>query len=324
MKLQFFRLRFEFSAKGSILFPPGKAGNIVRGAFGTIFRRIACVPTCDDVAACEIGNSCPYALVFEPRPSAAHPSGFSELPRPFVFRAAHLDGRTVAPGEGFYFDIHLFAIHMPVLPYFVLTFAQLAREGIGPGRGAASLRAVDQLDLAGGRIANLFDGATFQARSMMPSVVELAAPASATRLRVRFVTPTEIKSGHEPVSRPEFSVLYARLRDRISILGSLYGDGPLDIDFRAAQERATHIRLLHCDLRHEDVQRRSSRTGRYHSIGGFARRRPRVGEVVYEGELGEFVPYLEAGKWIGVGRQTVWGKGELDVECPNSTASAVR
>jgi len=57
-----------------------------------------------------------------------------------------------------------------------------------------------------------------------------------------------------------------------------------------------------------ELARRSSRTGRVHPIGGF------VGEAEYEGELGEFVPYLKAGKWVGVGRQTVWGKGEISVQ----------
>jgi hypothetical protein len=38
-----------------------------------------------------------------------------------------------------------------------------------------------------------------------------------------------------------------------------------------------------------------------------------VGEVEYQGELDEFMAYLRLGKWVGVGRQTVWGKGEIDV-----------
>jgi hypothetical protein len=54
--------------------------------------------------------------------------------------------------------------------------------------------------------------------------------------------------------------------------------------------------------------RRSSRTGQVHSLGGV------VGEAEYQGELGEFLPYLEAGKWTGVGRHTVWGQGEVAVE----------
>ena len=38
-----------------------------------------------------------------------------------------------------------------------------------------------------------------------------------------------------------------------------------------------------------------------------------VGVAEYEGELGEFVPFLEAAQWTGVGRQTVWGKGAIRV-----------
>jgi len=43
--------------------------------------------------------------------------------------------------------------------------------------------------------------------------------------------------------------------------------------------------------------------GQRHPLGGF------VGEAEYEGELAEFLPYLRLGKWVGVGRQTVWGRG---------------
>ena len=42
-------------------------------------------------------------------------------------------------------------------------------------------------------------------------------------------------------------------------------------------------------------------------MGGF------IGEAEYEGEMAEFVPYLAAARWTGVGRQTVWGHGELEV-----------
>ena len=35
--------------------------------------------------------------------------------------------------------------------------------------------------------------------------------------------------------------------------------------------------------------------------------------IEYEGELGEFVPFLRAAEWTGVGRQTSWGKGAITV-----------
>ena len=123
-------------------------------------------------------------------------------------------------------------------------------------------------------------------------------------LRIRFVTPTELKGAGEP----EFSVLMARVRDRISTLRALYGPGPLKLDFRAFGERARRVRLVRRELQVVEEQRLSTRTGQRHSIGGF------IGIAEYEGPVAEFMPYLEAARWTGVGRQTVWGKGEIAAE----------
>src|ERR671931_278749 len=82
-------LRFQFAALEAIHFPPGKSGNVVRGAFGTIFRRIACVPGCPGASSCELRATCPYARIFEPAATGRGPSGLADWPRPFVFRAAH-------------------------------------------------------------------------------------------------------------------------------------------------------------------------------------------------------------------------------------------
>jgi CRISPR/Cas system endoribonuclease Cas6 (RAMP superfamily) len=71
-------------------------------------------------------------------------------------------------------------------------------------------------------------------------------------------------------------------------------------------ERAACVEMPRCELRWEHVARRSSRTGQSHPLGGF------LGEAEYAGDLAEFLPYLIAAKWIGVGRQTVWGKGEIE------------
>jgi hypothetical protein len=230
-------------------------------------------------------------------------------PRPFVFRAAHLDGRTLSPGEPFHFDVHGFDVRDPAVRYFALAFAELAREGLGPGRGRAELASVDQLDLRGVALAQVFDGAHFHERELAPpNSVDLSeTPERVGRVRVRFVTPTELKAGDQLAEQPEFGVLFGRLRDRIGALRALYGAGALHLDFRAMGERAFKVQLVRSDLQTREVERLSSRTGQRHSIGGF------MGEAEYEGELAEFVPYLRAGQWTGVGRQTVWGKGELAV-----------
>ena len=54
----------------------------------------------------------------------------------------------VLAGERFFFDLHVFISSYPPLSIFVLTFEQLAREGLGPGHGKAILESVWQLDEA--------------------------------------------------------------------------------------------------------------------------------------------------------------------------------
>ena len=119
------------------------------------------------------------------------------------------------------------------------------------------------------------------------------------RLAIRFVTPTELKSEKGIASRPEFHVLFGRARDRISTLRSLYGAGSLDLDFRGMGERARSVQITRCDLVRVDVERRSTRTGQTHPLGGF------MGEAEYEGDITEFFPFLRAAEWTGIGRQTV-------------------
>jgi len=191
------------------------------------------------------------------------------------------------PQERFWFDVHLFETRKPPLDPFVQAFEQLATDGFGPRRGRANLRSMEK----------------------RPISIALNSPArSVNFLRIEFLTPTELKSGAQLVSQPDFSVLFARARDRISTLRALYGPGALPIDFRAMAERAALVGMPRCELRQVEATRRSSRTGQVHEIGGF------VGVAEYEGELSEFMPYLEAARFTGVGRQCGFGKGELQVE----------
>jgi len=303
LHFRFYPLRFHFIAKESLFFPPGKAANILRGALGVIFRRIACVPHCADAKTCDLRDSCTYARVFEPVASGPGPSGLADWPRPFVFRARHLDGRHVSPGESFSFDLHVFSLDHNVLAYFVLTFASLAREGLGPRRGKAELqRAVSGTQ-------TLYEGsAQTLSGTVQPLSLDLTPGVGrVTHVTVEFLTPTELKHEQKIAVRPEFPILFGRIRDRIATLSRLYGDTELDIDYRGTNERAGKIAMTHCHVHREETERRSTKTGQCHSIGGF------LGTAEYEGDLTEFLPWLAAAPWVGVGRQSVWGKGELRI-----------
>jgi CRISPR-associated endoribonuclease Cas6 len=125
-------------------------------------------------------------------------------------------------------------------------------------------------------------------------------------LQVCFATPTELKTDGELAEVPLFATLFSRARDRIRALAG----HPLDLDFAGMAERARNISLVSHDLKHVRFARTSSKNKQTHPLGGFR------GDAFYAGDLDEFIPLLEAACWTGVGRQTVWGKGAIQVSYP--------
>jgi hypothetical protein len=212
-------------------------------------------------------------MLYEPRWDEG-PSGYREAPRPFVLqRQTPLAVR-----------LNLFDVRAP-LQKVKAAFRAIANAGIGPGRAKVSLR-------------------TFEPQPILR--LSLCGKPVIGRVTIRFVTPTELKRAGAVRPEPEFALLIERLAERVWALGSLYQQWP-GWDYRELLEEARLVQLVDWEWRYEHRLRRSSRTGQTHPLGGF------TGTATYEGPVGNFLPLLEIGRWTGVGRQTVWGKGEIQV-----------
>lgn len=263
-------MRFGASSKpGGAPLNLGRAwtANVLRGAFGSVLKRL----DADAYTQFFTPSAQSFPRVALPGKSpngwpSSLPSGLNDLPRPFVFRL-----RAAEIGINLFLTsaVDLVCRVMAELDLALVAQPELLRQSL-----------------------------------VAPASTGAAASPCDQRLRVLFLTPTELKG----TGTPEFGPLLARIRDRISTLRALYGPGPLDLDFRAFGERAKGVRMMQCELQTMKAERLSRRTGQTHSIGGF------TGFAEYQGPVAEFIPYLEAARWTGVGRQTVWGKGEIGVE----------
>jgi hypothetical protein len=275
MDFPFRRVRFHFTALDGLRLPSGAAANAIRGAFGAALHRTA--PPGE------------YERLFKRRLTAG-PSGLADPPRPFVFRCAHLEGLDAAPGSAFAFDVHFFDLSAAACAHFERAF----RAWETPGLGASGARL--RLERA-----EIFAPASL---SLEPD----GEPAGSAA--VRFLTPTELKHDGRIALRPEFPILFGRIRDRIATLCALFGNRPLSLDFAGLGERAAAVRMARCEIEWVRRERRSGASGQVHPLGGF------IGEAEYAGELSEFLPWLRAAEVAGVGRQTAWGKGELRLMPP--------
>ncbi len=139
--------RFTLTPAGRLVVPAANKGNMLRGGFGYVFRRLCCIPQCKDTQNCPITAACPYKAIFEPSPPAESDrlSKNRDIPRPFVFRGPQNYQTDFKHPDPFQFDLVLIGRALEFLPYFVLSFRELATQGLGLNRARSSLERVDQL-----------------------------------------------------------------------------------------------------------------------------------------------------------------------------------
>lgn len=225
--------------------------------------------------------------VFRPPAPEGAPSGFATPPPPFVLRTAHLNAKRFDSGKNFAIHAHVFDPEPATLRSLAQAMRVLSTAGVGLARGRAYLQDVEHEEL----------------------VLPLSLPRECDEIGVEFQTPTELKGHDSRTQAPAFETLFARARDRVSLLLQLYQDAKLEVDFRGLGERASRVQLTGGSIQWNDAERTSTRTGQTHPLSGF------TGTARYHGALTEFAPWLEAAAECGVGRHTVWGFGTIAVTC---------
>ena len=311
-RLSVHRHRVVLRAEERAIVPPTRLPNMLRGAFEIAFRRLVCHDLTLDCRECPLLGQCPYPAVFRPAPppGAERLSRAQDLPRPFLFEPPLSGGDTLPGGEQMALGLTLIGRTASLLPYFVVALRALADRGLGPTRARLTLVRVTAETAEGPHVV-FSEGAPV----VSPCAAGLRLPdlaqdgdAAATRVRVRFLTPTTLRRDGRLIERPAFSDLVCRLRDRVSALAAFFGDGPVDMDFAGVAVAAAEVRTIECRTAWERRTRRSARTGQVHETSGF------VGEAVYEGELGRWMPLLRLGEVVHVGKYAVWGNGWVDVD----------
>ena len=139
--------RFTIAPRQPLLVPAVNKGNMLRGGFGHAFRKLCCVPQCRDTRTCPLVASCPYRVIFEPSPpqGSERLSKNQDIPRPFIFRPPLTQQTSFQKDEFFQFELILIGRALEFLPYFVLSFRELAEEGLGLNRARCTLERVVEL-----------------------------------------------------------------------------------------------------------------------------------------------------------------------------------
>lgn len=286
-------------------------GITLRGAFGTVFRRLVCHDLKAACHGCGLEESCPYCIVFNPLvpPDADRLRLNQDIPRPFVIKPPLDDTNTYQPGSRLVFDLVVIGKAQDFLPYFIVTFEELGRQGIGVRRGRFRMLTLESLKVDGSwhEIFHCKDRmVTPPASALAPMDLVHSGDDQGTSLTVRFLTPVLLKQAGHWV-KPGFGTLIKRLRDRVNALSYFYCGKPLEMDFREFGEWAEKVPIIRESLRWVEEKRYSKHRDLKHVLKGF------LGEVEFRGDITPFIPLLRLGEVLHVGKATAFGQGWYEI-----------
>lgn len=311
MKLS--KYRFIIKPEQEIILPPYK-GSTFRGGFGHAFRRAVCIEKGNECGECNLRYKCIYSYVFETpitqEGNGGHGSKDEYISHPFIIEPI-LDERK-RYGINDRLDFHLILIGRAVdyIPYFIFAFEELGRRGIGKNNGKYDLDKV--ISVHENIEVLIYDGNShFRDNYLVIDSVELvnvAAKLDQHRVTLRFLTPARIKYKGKFTMDITFEIIIRNLLRRLSELAKVHCDEKWELEWKALIQRAIDkVSTIHSDLRWHDWERYSQRQGTKMKMGGF------LGEITFEGELAEFMPFIKLGEYLHIGKGTVFGLGKYEI-----------
>jgi len=231
------------------------------------------------------------------------------VPHPFIITPPLEEKRQYERGDLLSFQLVLIGKCIDFLPYFIYTFDELGKMGIGKDRGGYQLREVRFLHPTEGEEMIYSDRDKILHTHFKAIQVEDLKPLifSPLILHLNFLTPTRLKYDEHLSPFLEFHILFRNLLRRISLLSYFHCGEELDVDFKALIDRAKKIKVIRSDLRWFDWERYSNRQSTKMKMGGL------VGEILFEGDFKPFMPYLLLGEYIHVGKGTSFGLGKYKI-----------
>ncbi|MFN3479764.1 MAG: CRISPR system precrRNA processing endoribonuclease RAMP protein Cas6 [Thermodesulfovibrionales bacterium] len=321
-RLYFYKYRINLKPRELIHLPLYK-GSAIRGIFGYALRRVVCVvkkSRCDD---CILRLKCIYAAIMESSIPETHPyhRKYKNAPHPYIIIPPLTRRQYFKPDDSIFFEIVLVGKANEYLPYFVYTFTEMGRIGIGKDKGKFDVFSVEALNL-NGTMAEIFNtNGILRTEGFRIDYNLLERTERSQKSEIKdeitlfFETPLRIKE-HDKLSKDiPFNLLIKRLSERALLLEHLYCSAEIDsernesiVALNKLLEDSENVETIKNKLRWVDWERYSSRQQTKMKFGGW------IGEITYKGDFQKYMTLLKLGEFIHVGKAVTFGLGKYRIK----------
>ena len=195
--------------------------------------------------------------------------------------------------ENYNFTLYLFEEATEKLPYVVSAIHKmLTEQGLGIKREKFDIKQIICND------KTIYNEGSFNLKDITPQ--EFTIEELPKNVRLKLTTPLRMKYQNRLLhQKPPLEPLLYSIQNRLS---EIKNEPKVKLTF------TPHYREKHANIRFHDQTRRSNRQKTKLRIGGI------IGEIEYEEIDEKSVMLLKLGEVLGVGKQTVFGMGKVEVK----------
>lgn len=313
--LPIYKFKLVFEVQENMELPKFK-GSMFKGAFGWTFREIVCVTKMNDCSECTLKEQCSYFKIFEtemPQNEVFFLKGVKKSPHPFIISPTdNCKGTYYKKGATLSVTLTIFAEFIQLLPYFIFTFIEIGKRGIGVGRKRIAVKKVHFLESDGNSKSVL----TADDKLILPSTPTFLIeppkidPNAPGTIKLTFSTPLRIQNEGYVIDvkrkiTPE--ILIRAIYRRYYAIYSIYGKIPSE-ELKIPTNNLVNFTITENKLKFEEIERYSSRQRTKMKFGGF------LGSITIAGNLEHIYPVIQVVEKLNLGKNTAFGYGEFNID----------
>lgn len=276
---------------------PAYLGSTIRGIIGHCIHEFYCHHRNKRCFVCEDSGTCQYAQCF------SNTGGEAGAVNPYTIYVYGQGKEKWEKGDHCDFDITLFGSGTEYAGVYLDALIAAEQKGWGAERIPFRLLRVTNQD------SNklIYAGGKSWIRNLTPKAVSIEERNAAYAYLV-FDTPLRVVSGGELFQKLPFDVVIQFLTRRISLMTVKYTEFNLEWDTEEMMRQAAEIKVVEESWREIPFSRYSM-----NQPNGKLELASKTGWILYEGELSPFVPVLEMGRYLRLGKGATIGFGHYDI-----------
>ncbi|MCM1960674.1 CRISPR system precrRNA processing endoribonuclease RAMP protein Cas6 [Acinetobacter modestus] len=283
---------------------PAFSGSMLRGAFGHSLRKISCITRMPDCNLCPLKQNCSYIRIFETEKLFDDISQYGQAQNPYALQVAHLSNQKIEKGQGWSFSMTLVGKAIDDLPIVMFAWQKALERGLTHQRIMCTLVKISQGN------ATLYDPLI---NKFFPAYISEFNPVQtiqAKRLRLTFESPVRLKHNGQYIlegSKLHPQQILLRLYQRIQNYCRQHGE-VMPIEFEQLKPALDEMQGQAIKLNKNQIIRFSNRQKQQIQLQGL------IGTYELFGDLDPWLPLLEFGQTIHLGKNATHGLGQYKIE----------